>query len=243
MCHEAEEQHIPSPALPLAAFALRPGRALPDAWPLYLFLFRGVHGSFRLAELTSAALTLGVDAGRLHCEPATTAGSPAPTGSGRQPEVSSYGGDLGPDLFQWVAMPSAEVAAAVAARCSTVRSAHEVWGSACFPRGKALLATEADERADERWQWLADRVQTEAAPVDHEAMRAPLADESWRVDITSVGRKKPRTLAGKIDLMEKLDVLLAVNAAAYAHHFPPPYQAGPSYVCWVRALAHNVPTP
>ena len=53
--------------------ALWPGhaRASEGEWPRFLFLFRGVAGSFRLAELRSVALTLGVDAERLWSEPAT----------------------------------------------------------------------------------------------------------------------------------------------------------------------------
>ena len=102
-------------------------------------------------------------------------------------------------------------AAAVAARCCLVRSAHEVWASASFgPPGASVTVEQALEIGSARWQLLADAVQcdTGAAVEARTAMLDPLGTESWRVDISSVGWKKPRTLAAKIALMEKLDELL-----------------------------------
>ena len=88
---------------------LLPGHAA-SPWPRYLFLFRGVHGGMRLDELRAAAIALGVDSSQLCLAPATIDAE-----AGTQPEVSSFGGDIGPDLFQWVTMPDASTAADVAA--------------------------------------------------------------------------------------------------------------------------------
>eukprot|EP00965_Chrysotila_dentata_P049774 1650353-Pleurochrysis_carterae.AAC.3 len=46
---------------------------------------------------------------------------------------SSNGGDIGPSVFQWVLLPSAEAAAAIARRCVLVRGAFDVW--ACVNDG------------------------------------------------------------------------------------------------------------
>lgn len=146
-----------------AAIALLPGHADEESWPRFLFLFRGAHGSMRLSELRSAALTLGVDDARLCCRPATVA---LPRSAEQQPDIASIGGDIGPDLFQWVSLPNAEVAAQVAARCSLVRAAYEVWATAHFseePRRRAGALEPAVDVAcaDERWATLAQCVQAD----------------------------------------------------------------------------------
>ena len=217
------------PATHLPRVALLPGHASPSSpghaaatpsWPRYLFLFRGVHGGMRLDELRSAALTLGVDGERLRVAPATVDavdGDP-------QPEIASYGGDVGPDLLQWVALPDAATAAEVAARCSTVRGAYEVWACAEWSPSEAVAPAEADRAADERWQLLADAVQAAGEAAARSEMLTPLGDGSWRVDVASVGRSKPRSLRGKVELMEKLDGLLGPRRTRQT----PPPSAGPA---------------
>ena len=191
----------PSPA----RLSLLPGHTA-SPWPRYLFLFRGVHGGMRLDELRAAAHALGVDGDRLCLAPATIEAE-----AGTQPDVASFGGDVGPDLFQWVAMPDAQTAAQVAARCSTVRGAYEVWASAAWPPADAVAPDDADASADVRWNAVADAVQAaeDNAESARRTMLAPLGTESWRCDVLSVGRSKPRDLRGKVELMEKLDALLS----------------------------------
>ena len=203
----------PSPRL-----TLLPGHAAKP-WPRYLFLFRGVHGGMRLDELQAVAQALGVDGSQLCLAPATLDAEP-----GAQPDVASYGGDVGPDLFQWVTMPDASTAAEVAARCSTVRGAYEVWASAAWPPADAVAPEDADASADERWQAVADAVQAadDETGRGRRAMLSPLGAGSWRCDVLSVGRSKPRDLRGKVELMEKLDALLgpldgAVELRSPAH--------------------------
>lgn len=204
-------QGAPGPQL-----ALLPGAPKsPGEWPRFLFTFRATNGQFRLDELRAAALTLGVDPDRLRFQPASavastvaaTAASAAPdTHTPRQPDLHTYGGDIGPDLFQWVSLPSAEVAAEVASRCSLVRGAFEVWATAAFPSAPPLPLEAAVAAANERWQLLADHAAT--APRAATAMLSPIADESWRVDVVSVGVSRHRTLAGKVGLIETLGGLL-----------------------------------
>ena len=195
--------------------ALLPGAPKsPGDWPRFLFTFRATHGNFRLDELRAAALTLGVDGSRLRLQPASaiasavaaTAASAAPGHTPRQPDLHTYGGDIGPDLFQWVSLPSAEVAAAVASRCSLVRGAFEVWATAAYPSGPPLVLEESVAVACERWQLLASYVAT-ASPAQRAAMLSSVADESWRVDVVSVGVSRHRTLAGKVGLIETQGVL------------------------------------
>ena len=102
-------------------------------------------GSFRLAELHSAALTLGVDEQHLTFEAASSLAANL-----MQPEIADAGGDVGPDLLQWVALPSAEVATAVASRCSTVRGAFEVWATARFEPARSLAESQSS-RVFSRW--------------------------------------------------------------------------------------------
>ena len=64
---------------------------IPDS-KKYLFLFRGAHGGFRLADVKAAAATLGVPADSIHLEAATCESS-----SESQPILNSYGGDIGPE--------------------------------------------------------------------------------------------------------------------------------------------------
>ena len=154
---------------PVSHVALLPGQAASTtAWPHFLFLFRGALGEFRLDEVRAAAGTLGVDTAQLRFEPA----GPVPTLAVEQPRYASpSGGDIGPDLLQWVALPNADVAAAVASRCSLVRCAFDVWAGAHFERCEvAVTRCEALESSSARWQLLADAVQ--ADDLDHE--RHPL---------------------------------------------------------------------
>lgn len=185
----------------------------PGEWPRFLFTFRATNGPFRLDELRAAALTLGVH--RLRCQPASTVASTvtatdASAGPGahtpRQPDLHTYGGDIGPDLFQWVSLPSPEVAAEVASRCSLVRGAFEVWATAAFQNAPPLSLEASVAVANERWQLLADHAAR--APRAATAMLSPVADESWRVDVVSVGVSRHRTLAGKVGLIETLGGLL-----------------------------------
>lgn len=193
-------------AAPPRSIELLPGQAKTSAWPHYLFLFRGALGDFRLDEVRAVADAVGVDASRLHFEPA----GPVPTGATDQPRFSSpSGGDVGPDLLQWVSLPNADAAALVAARCSLVRCAFDVWAGAHFERSTSPMARrEALDEAGARWQLLADAVQAEGLDDDRQAMLSPLGDGSWRVDIYSIGWTKPRALPAKIALMETLDSLL-----------------------------------
>lgn len=144
---------------------------------------------------------------------AVEAASSAPTSApafiscSHQPWLHSAGGDYGPDVFQWVWLPSAEHAAHVASRCALVRACFEVWGCAFWDREAAVSEEDAGERAAERWQLLADAVQSAEGP-EATTMLAPIGDASWRVDIDSVGWKKPRSLGSKVALMEKFDELL-----------------------------------
>ena len=204
-------QGAPGPQL-----ALLPGAPKsPGEWPRFLFTFRATNGQFRLDELRAAALTLGVDPDRLRFQPASavastvaaTAASAAPdTHTPRQPDLHTYGGDIGPDLFQWVSLPSAEVAAEVASRCSLVRGAFEVWATAAFESTPPLPLEASVAAANERWQLLADHAAS--VPRAATAMLSPIADESWRVDVVSVGVSRHRTLAGKVGLIETLGGLL-----------------------------------
>ena len=187
----------------------------PREWPRFLFTFRATNGRFRLDELRAAALTLGVDPERLMFQPASavastvaaTAAKAAPyTHTPRQPDLHTYGGDIGPDLFQWVSLPSAEVAAEVATRCSLVRGAFEVWATAAFESTPPLPLEVSVAAANERWQLLADHAAS--VPRAATAMLSPIADESWRVDVVSVGVSRHRTLAGKVGLIETLGGLL-----------------------------------
>ena len=73
----------------------------------FLFLFRGTHGDFRLSEVRSVAETLGV--GPVSFRSAGAAGT-----------LQASGGDVGPSVFQFVSLPDAEAAAAVARRCVLV---------------------------------------------------------------------------------------------------------------------------
>jgi tRNA G10 N-methylase Trm11 len=183
--------------------ALLPGQASSASWPRFLFLFRGVSGSFRLAELHSAALTLGVDEQQLTFEAASSLAANL-----KQPEIADAGGDVGPDLLQWVALPSAEVATAVASRCSTVRGAFEVWATARFEPACSLAPAEAAQQADARWRLLADCVHADTAFEARARMLGAMQADSWRVDVINIGTNKPRSLAAKVALMETFDSLL-----------------------------------
>ena len=200
-----------------ARIDLLPGApASPSEWRRFLFTFRGTHGPFRLAEIQAAALTLGVDAARLRLQPASALASAAAASTTsidahtpRQPSLHSYGGDVGPETFQWVSLPSAEVAAEVASRCSLVRGAFEVWATAAFdPSAAPLAPTAALELASERWRLLARHAASSDAATERAAMIAPIMGGSWRVDVLSTGVSRPRTLNGKISLIGILGDLL-----------------------------------
>ena len=125
-----------------------------------------------------------------------------------QPVLSSAGGDVGADVFQWVALPNADVAARVAARCSTVRGAYDVWASASFAPSASMDLAAAAVVADERWTALAMTLQADGAHEPRARMLAPFGRQSWRVDVMTIGHKKPRDLRAKVALMEKLDAML-----------------------------------
>ena len=143
-----------------AHIQLQPGHTSVAGWPRYLFVFRGAMSDFRLQEVRAAAGTLGVDLEQLKFEPATELHALA--GS------SSIGPDLsphGPDLFHWVSLPTPALCAAVAERCSLVRLAVDVWAEGTWPRdGGTHDVSVALERADERWQNLADALQATDDP-------------------------------------------------------------------------------
>ena len=71
-----------------------------------------------------------------------------------------------------------------------------------------MSKVDALAEADARWQRLADLVQEDASDDERAAMLSPLGPDSWRVDTYSIGWSKPRSLSGKVALMEKLDALL-----------------------------------
>jgi hypothetical protein len=175
-----------------------PGSAVPSAWPRYLFLFRAVHGDFRLAEVRAAADTLGVSAESVCFEPATC-DVPAVD---YQPLIRSYGGDEGPDLFQWITLPDEHVAAAVAARCGLVRAAFDVWACTRVDAPKEALApAEALARANVRWQTLADAVQCPADDASVSARRKMVASLGEGRSIHLMPGSKPRQppASGAID--------------------------------------------
>jgi SAM-dependent methyltransferase len=171
------------------------------SWPQYLFLFRGSLPDFRHEEVRAAAGTVGVDPGLISFAPAS---------------LGDADGDC--DLLQWVSLPDERAASAIASRACLVRACFEVWAQASFEMLPPTHdAAAAGLRSDERWQVLADAVQctddgdgggAAAAVAARARMLAPLADESWRCDTFSIGWKKPRELAAKIQLMEKFDDLL-----------------------------------
>ena len=186
--------------------------ATPASWPRFLFLFRGALPDFRHEEVRASAGTLGVDVSRVSFEAASLGDE-------------SNGSDF--DLLQWVQLPDAETAAAVAERACMVRACFEVWASAKFDMAQPTHdVAGAALCADERWQCLADATQLGLAGGDATAdgavrepavaeaaeararMLSSLSDESWRCDTFSIGWKKPRTLQAKIALMEKFDALL-----------------------------------
>ena len=47
-----------------------------------------------------------------------------------------------------------------------------------------------------------------STPEDREAMLEPIADGTWRVDVHSLGTRRPRSLGGKVALIERLEGLL-----------------------------------
>ena len=103
----------------------------------FLFLFRGTHGDFRLSEVRSVAETLGV--GPVSFRSAGAAGT-----------LQASGGDVGPSVFQFVSLPDAEAAAAVARRGVLVRGGFEVWASAEAGDGDAWDALAVDVAAARR---------------------------------------------------------------------------------------------
>ena len=113
----------------VGSVTVRPGHAVaPVAWPRFLFLFRGTLQGFAQSEVRAVARYAGVDAERVMFEA---------TPQGTHTE----------DLFQWVSMPSASVAAAVATRCSLVRHAFDIWAEARYdPDETPLDAASAAER-------------------------------------------------------------------------------------------------
>ncbi len=176
------------------------------AWPYFLFQSRATLGDFRLAEISAAADTLGFSAS-LAIEP-DVCGAPSGEGAAaRQRVYTSEGGDVGPGIFQWVALPDAAAAAAVADRCVLVRGAFEVWASCS---GFDDSAPPKRDEALSRWEVLANAVQGdgECASEARRRVLQALGSGSWRVDVETFGAHKPRTLAGKIELMELLDALL-----------------------------------
>ena len=149
----------------------------------FLFLFRGTHGDFRLSEVRSVAETLGV--GPVSFRSAGAAGT-----------LQASGGDVGPSVFQFVSLPDAEAAAAVARRCVLVRGAFEVWASAEAGDGDA---------------WDALAVDVAAAPAaDRRRWLAPLVDDAatWRADVHSFGRSKPYGKSQTRALLSKFSEVL-----------------------------------
>ena len=77
---------------------------------------------------------------------------------------------------------------------------------ASFTPAPSMEPAAAAAGAEERWQLLADCVHADAAADARERMRAPLGCGSWRVDVSSVGRRKPRDLPSKVGLIEQWDM-------------------------------------
>ena len=181
----------------------------PGSWPSFLFLFRGALPDFRHQEVKSSAGTLGVDVSRISFEAASNVGD------------DTHGLDY--DLLQWVQLPDAQTAAAVASRACLVRACFDVWASANYDMCASTHDVDAAAMcADDRWQVLADAVQfglskgpledpeaLETAEAARPLMLSPLSNQPWRCDTFSIGWKKPRDLKAKIALMEKFDALLA----------------------------------
>ena len=158
----------------------------------FLFHFRAKHAELRLEELRQVCVMLGFGAPRvLPC---------AFEAQGRIEgeefdRVESMGGDVGPSVFQWVWLPSAAAAAAVAKRCVLVRSVLDVWASGSAHEGLS-------------WSQLAERVD-EWTQADVERILRPLAaGGSWKADIVSFGKHKPYTSAQKVELLKHFSKLL-----------------------------------
>ena len=180
----------------------RPTIAAPDAWPRFLFLFRGVHGDFRLQEVRAVAEMLGFGE-QFSMEPVGASSSES-MAANRQQYVRFDGGDVGPAIFQFVSLPDATAAEAVASRCVLVRGAYDVWASADFGDDSDAHGTEV---ADERWKLLADAVCASDLATQR-AMLDPLGPESWKMDITTFGTHKPYSLSKKVALFELFHDLL-----------------------------------
>lgn len=152
-------------------------------WPQFLFLFRGVHGDFRLQEVRAVAETLGFGADfkikPVSCEQHSASSETALKQSawGLEQHYFRFGsGDIGPLVFQWVSLPNAEAAAAVASRCVLVRGAFDVWALAEFDQSDRTACLGAQER----WALLAQAVCNSDSAL-RQRMLSQLGSESWKV--------------------------------------------------------------
>jgi hypothetical protein len=161
-------------------------RGAGDAGRRFLFYFRAKHGDMRLEEVRQVSSMLGYGVPSI----SPCLGEPGAD----EPVIASMGGDVGPSVFQWVCLPNAAAAEAVASRCVLVRTVIDVWASLDSPQGVS-------------WEDLAARVDATTDDV-RASMLSDLGTGSWRADILSFGRHKPYSTPQKVKLLKHWSKLL-----------------------------------
>uniref|UniRef100_A0A6U8R752 Uncharacterized protein n=1 Tax=Emiliania huxleyi TaxID=2903 RepID=A0A6U8R752_EMIHU len=164
-------------ATPSRAVRLSPGApASAAARPRFLFLYRDTLPGHWRSEVRAVADMLGFGGDELAFEPSRR------------------------DSFEYVALPDAAAAAAVARRCVLVRGCFDVWAES--------EPADHEGSGQRAWERLAEAVCAAGAET-HRRWVAPLAEDSWCVEMLSAGRQKPYSEPAKVALMELLDELLA----------------------------------
>ena len=152
-------------ATPSRAVRLSPGApASAAARPRFLFLYRDTLPGHWRSEVRAVADMLGFGGDELAFEPSRR------------------------DSFEYVALPDAAAAAAVARRCVLVRGCFDVWAeSEPADHEDGGGGEGSGQRA---WERLAEAVCAAGAET-HWRWVAPLAEDSWCVEMLSAGRQKP----------------------------------------------------
>lgn len=159
----------------------------------YLVLYRGTHGSFRLAEWDAA------------CSP-DYAELVAADPSGTMDSVWKQGGDFGPTLFMKARLASDDAARRIASRSVLIRYIVRLWGSgddyeSCAESLRGLPSTQAP------WRICSVRIGSSKGRTSGEKLRNSCDPEV----LGTFGPKIAEYFTGPVDLVDGERVLVATD--------------------------------